>query len=158
MRFKFFTVSSQASSQAEKELNDFCYQHRIIHIDKQIVLDGQNSFWSFCLTWQEGDASLSNNKKIRTPAVDYKKILNELDFSCYLELRNFRKEQAEIAAVPAYALFTNQQLADMVQERVNSMVGLQQIKGVGKSRVEKYGELFLQKLNELWGNVSDYGE
>jgi superfamily II DNA helicase RecQ len=48
--------------------------------------------------------------------------------------------------VPAYALFTNEQLAAMVTRRTRSLEALGAIDGVGKSRVEKYGPAFLAIL------------
>ena len=42
-----------------------------------------------------------------------------------------RKELAEKEGVPAYALFTNEQLAEMVQRRVGSLTAMKEIEGVG---------------------------
>ncbi len=61
-----------------------------------------------------------------------------------------RKELADDHGVPPYALFTNEQLATMVQQRASSKAALQTIPGIGKSRIEKYGDEFLQKLSEFW--------
>ena len=48
--------------------------------------------------------------------------------------------------MPAYALFTNEQLAEMVQRRVRTLAALREIAGVGEARIEKYGEDFLDIL------------
>jgi hypothetical protein len=52
-------------------------------------------------------------------------------------------------ADPAYALFTNEQLATMVQMRPDSKEALGDIPGVGPQRVEKYGDVFIALLLEL---------
>jgi len=148
MKYKFFVIPARHPETGEESLNQFCSQHRISFVEKYLVTDGANSYWSICVTWLEGEGALSAGQH-KKPPVDYKQILNENEFVLFLELRNLRKELAESQGVPPYALFTNEQLAAMVQQRINSKAALQAIPGVGQSRVKKYGELFLQKLSEL---------
>ena len=50
--------------------------------------------------------------------------------------------------MPAYALCTNEQLAEMVRRPVQSLDSLAGIDGVGQARVEKYGGAFLRILKE----------
>jgi superfamily II DNA helicase RecQ len=154
MKYKFFAIPARSPAAAEDELNAFCSSHRVTFIDKHLVADGADSFWSVCVSWLDGEAApseLANNRN--KPAIDYKNVLSPTDFSLYLELRNYRKELAEQQNVPPYALFTNDQLANMIQQRVNSKSALQRIPGVGKSRIDKYGDAFLHRLNELWGQA-----
>ena len=76
-------------------------------------------------------------------------MLGEADFAAYSELRRLRKHLADREGVPAYAIFTNEQLAAMVQRRVASAQALGAIEGVGEARVDKYGEIFLATLARL---------
>ena len=62
--------------------------------------------------------------------------------------RDLRKQLVEKEAVPVYAVFTNEQLAAMVTARVNSLAALGKINGIGKSQVEKYGDVFLSMLKD----------
>jgi len=59
-----------------------------------------------------------------------------------------RKSLADQEGVPAYAVFTNEQLATMAREGINDLAALGSIKGVGKSRVEKYGHAVLDILKK----------
>lgn len=152
MKYKFFRIPVCDQQQAENELNAFCSQHRITHTEKHFVMDGANSFWSICITWLEGETAPTHSTHQRKPIVDYKEILSDENFSFYLELRNFRKELAEKKAVPPYALFTNEQLAKIVERRVGTKKELESIPGVGKSRIEKYADDFLNKANSLWAD------
>lgn len=149
MKYKFFAIPARNPDTVTEELNAFCSQHRISFIEKQLVIDGADSFWSVCVTWLDGEAAPSSGQ-VKKTAVDYKQILSESDFEAFVDLRNLRKELSESQGVPPYALFTNEQLAEMVQQRVITKAALQSIRGVGKARVDKYGEPFLQKLAELW--------
>ena len=119
MKYKFFTIPARDPETAEAALNAFCNQHRVSFVEKQLIADGADSFWSVCVSWQDGEAALSQGvSAANQPKVDYKELLSEEDFSAYLELRNFRKGMAEAKGVPSYALFTNDQLAAMVQRRL----------------------------------------
>ena len=73
-------------------------------------------------------------------------MLSQTDFALFARLRALRKQLAEREGVPAYALFTNEQLAEMVQRGVHNAAGLKEIDGVGDARIEKYGAAFLMVL------------
>lgn len=79
-------------------------------------------------------------------------MLSEEDFSRYLELHTLRKEMAALQGVPTYAIFTNEHLATMVQQRINTKTGLETIDNVGAKRVEQYGEEFLKLLKTFRAN------
>ena len=57
------------------------------------------------------DANISRNR------MDYKTILPADEFVVYSQLREFRNEFALAESVPVYALFSNEQLAQVVQRR-----------------------------------------
>ena len=57
----------------------------------------------------------------------------------FARLREIRKEIAQADAVPVYTVFTNEQLAQMVQARATTKAALEKIAGVGDARIEKYG-------------------
>lgn len=143
MKHRFFKISVADSGAAEEELNAFYAQHRIVAVDKHFVADGSNSFWSFCLTWTEQEAAIRPNNKNK---IDYKEVLNEAEFAVYAQCRDLRKTLAERDGIPVYAIFTNEQLAKMVQQRMTSKKALLELEGVGQIRVDKYGEDFLRLL------------
>jgi superfamily II DNA helicase RecQ len=91
----------------------------------------------------EGEKNLQNPSKSR---VDYRDVLNENDFAVFAKLRSLRKRIAEQEGVPVYAVFTNEQLAAMVQKKVLTQNAFGTIDGVGKMRLEKYAESFLKIL------------
>lgn len=80
--------------------------------------------------------------------VDYKEVLSPEDFVTFARLRDIRKELAKTEQVPAYAIFTNEQLAAIAKALPVSASALSQIGGVGENRVEKYGTQFLKLLKE----------
>ena len=83
--------------------------------------------------------------------VDYRERLSPEDFAVFARLREVRKEIAQADAVPVYAIFTNEQLAQMVQARATTKAALEKIAGVGDARIEKYGPRVLEFLHQQWG-------
>ncbi len=151
MKYQFFTVPVVSPQDEQEKLNLFCSQHRIVDVDKQIIMQGNTYFWVFCISYMDAAmAEVSKNKQSNRKRIDYKEVLNEVDFNKYVELRNLRKEIAEQNGIPVYAVFTNEHLATMVQQRITTLIKLQAIDGIGESRLEKYGEAFITCLIGLF--------
>ncbi|MFO7563887.1 MAG: HRDC domain-containing protein [Enhygromyxa sp.] len=144
MRLKCFAIPALTSDEVAEEVSRFIASHRILTIDRQFVADGSASYWAICVTYQQAsEPSQSKHSK-----VDYREVLSAEDFAVYARLRVLRKELAQRDAVPAYAIFTNEQLAVMARERIDSLAQLGSIPGVGASKVQKYGEAFLTSLRQ----------
>ncbi len=77
--------------------------------------------------------------------------MNEKDFAVFVKLRNLRKDISDKEGIPAYALFTNEQLAIMVQKRITTFSSLNALQGVGKAKLDKYGNYFLDLLRREFG-------
>lgn len=150
MQLRFFTIPIQGGDQAGEAVNRFLSGHRILAIDRSFVQDGANSAWSLCVTFEPAEAGGRPQLSIakRGVKVDYREILSEQDFAVFARLRGLRKELADAEGVPAYALFTNEQLAAMVQHRVRSAAAMIEIPGVGEARIQKYADRFLALLRD----------
>lgn len=145
MRLKFFHIPMVDPLAAEAELNQFLASHRVLEVQRHFVATGLDSGWAVCVAFVEGVAG-SHDAGARKGKIDYREVLAEDEFAVYSRLRSLRKELAERDAVPAYALFTNEQLAAMVRQRVDSATSLAALEGVGQARVAKYGAPFLEVL------------
>ena len=98
------------------------------------------------------DGSLGVADKARAatgPKIDYKEVLNEVDFAVFARLRDLRKAISDKEAIPAYSIFTNEQLAAMVTGKVDSLTAMNAIPGVGAARLDKYGAAFLAALKNV---------
>lgn len=116
----------------------------ILAIDRQFVHDGPNSAWALSVTYIDpGNRPPATSRRSK---IDYRELLSDADFAVFAKLRALRKSLADKEGVPAYALFTNEQLAEMVQRRVVTATGLRDIQGVGEARVDRHGEAFLAIL------------
>lgn len=61
-------------------------------------------------------------------------------------LRQWRREEAQSADVPAYVVFTDATLTAIAEARPKSLEQLAGLAGVGPSKLERYGEAVLQVL------------
>jgi superfamily II DNA helicase RecQ len=156
-RYKFFVVPAEGDDVQERELNGFLSSHSILDVKQEYHAgSGISGSWCFCIRWKDGPTSVAGApRKSRT---DYKEILGEGEFTLYLQLRELRKRVANREQVPAYTVFTNDQLAEMAKARPTSANGLKKIEGVGDSRFAKYGEEFLALLCSSPADVQDGAE
>jgi superfamily II DNA helicase RecQ len=145
MQLKAFMIPVHDGGAATEEVNAFLRSNRILSVDRHFVQDGANSVWAICVSYL-GEANRAQTASAKRSKVDYREVLSEADFAVFAKLRDLRKELAEREAIPAYALFTNEQLAAMVQKRVRNGAALKEIEGVGEARATKYGAAFLQVL------------
>jgi superfamily II DNA helicase RecQ len=146
MQLRVFAIPAIGSEDGAEEVNRFLRAVRVLSVEKHLVGTDTGAFWAVCVQYLERGASLGSSGERMRPKVDYKEILSEADFSVFARLRDLRKAMAEREAVPPYSIFTNEQLASMVTQKVESLAGLGQIEGIGAARLEKYGALFLAAL------------
>jgi superfamily II DNA helicase RecQ len=152
MRLKFFTIPACSSEAAEADLNRFLGAHRISHVERHFMAEGAASFWAICVTWVEGGEGPGppalSAEGSRRGRIDYREVLEADEFALYDRLRTLRKQTADAEGLPPFAVFTNEQLAEMVRRRVLSLADLGRIEGIGESRLGRFGAAFLEILRE----------
>ncbi len=151
MLYRFFHILALDPEQQTAVLNRFLQKHPIHSIERRFVEDGSNSFWSICIgvmgTVDEGDSATKRDQKQRNK-VDYYAELGPELFAIYDRLRQKRNEIAKGEGVPAYAIFTNEQLAAMARMEQRTISALAAIDGIGEKRLKRYGEIFLSLLEQ----------
>jgi ATP-dependent DNA helicase RecQ len=71
-------------------------------------------------------------------------VLTGADAALLARLRDLRRTIARHEQVPAYVVFADRTLAEMVVRRPRSAEALGEIRGVGPVKLERYGERFLE--------------
>jgi len=64
-------------------------------------------------------------------------------------LKAVRRQLADAAGVPAYVVFSDATLAEMIERRPSTPAELLDISGVGPKKLETYGEVFLAAIRDL---------
>ena len=81
------------------------------------------------------------DKKVAKSTVGYELLFDRL--------REIRKEFAKEQEVPAYVIFSDATLTEMAKEKPISREEMLQISGVGEFKMEKYGEVFLDTIQNF---------
>ena len=129
----------------------------MLSVDRRWVEQGRRRSGAFAsIIWSRHRAVTADGRQAgQRGKVDYKEVLSPEDFAVFARLRELRKEIAQAEAVPVYTIFTNEQLAQMVQARAPDRAGLEKIAGVGDARIEKYGARMLEVLAGPWRRQKD---
>ncbi|MCZ3386217.1 MAG: HRDC domain-containing protein [Actinomycetia bacterium] len=69
-----------------------------------------------------------------------------VDLALFEVLREWRKQTADAASVPAFVVFTDATLTAIAADRPTSATGLLQIPGIGQVKVDRYGDALLDVL------------
>jgi superfamily II DNA helicase RecQ len=66
----------------------------------------------------------------------------------FARLSDLRRELAVAAGVPSYVVFHDKALLEMAEKRPQTLDAFSRITGVGRARLEKYGDIFLSAIRE----------
>ncbi|MBR1769812.1 MAG: HRDC domain-containing protein [Bacteroidales bacterium] len=148
MQIKIFNIPIGADESMTEELNHFLRAHKIIDIKKDLAMLGENTCWTFCITYMQDGRSLDNNRA-SGGKVDYKDVLDAEIFERFSNLRKLRKQIADNEAIPAYAVFTDAELAEIAKLSPLTLAGMQKIPGIGKKKMEKYGNVLVENIQTI---------
>jgi len=143
MQIQVFAVAATGSPESASQLNAFLRTRRVLSVERKLVEAGCSSFWSFCVEYLEAPAVEGRG----VGKIDYREILPPEQFERFARLRALRKDLAEKEGVPPYAVFTNEQLAQIVRLPQLSLAAVEAIEGIGPARVAKYGASVLAALH-----------
>jgi superfamily II DNA helicase RecQ len=144
MEFRVFTVGLHGSENQEQELNKFLRSHKAVSVDKEFVNNSLQSFWSFCVCFLSSGAPPFYKENKPDPVA----ALSQDHLVVYEKLRTVRNTVAKKINVPAYAVFTNEELSILSQETTITATQLTNLKGFGEGRMEKTGKTFLAIWHE----------
>ena len=129
MQIKIISVPVLGGEAINEELNAFLRSKKIIQVEQQLVPEPGGAVWSFSIRYTEDHSPLNKSKE----KVDYREVLSEAAFQRFVVMRAIRKRLATEAGLPAYAVFTDEELAEMAQVEVLTFAEMKKIKGVGIS-------------------------
>lgn len=145
MQIKTFTIPILGGEKEEKALNSFLRGQKVLKVESKLVEMQQNAYWCFIVQYL---IELIASPLKKPQKVDYKAILNEKSFERFSKMRKIRKELAREEGIPAYAIFTDKELAKLAEFEEVTLAKVQGIKGVGQQKVNKYGPRFLNIQHE----------
>jgi superfamily II DNA helicase RecQ len=136
MQIRIFNVPLTDNGESLAELNRFLAGQKVLEVEQRFFQNEKGACWSFCVRYLSSNTGSivpqSNKQK-----VDYKEILNENEFSVFSKLRECRKIIAATDAVPAYAVFTDEELAGITRLPAIEVGKLISVKGIGDKKVHR---------------------
>lgn len=150
MQLKIFDITSVGSEETMETVNRFLRSVKVLDIDRQFYYSSDKvGHWSLLVTYLPQTAGSAPSAPFeRREKIDYKSVLSEADFEKFSRLRALRKQLAESDAVPAYAVFTDAELAQIARLPSIDALSVLKIEGIGEKRLEKYGQLICQRFTE----------
>lgn len=141
MQIKLFNVPVFGGDGAMDEMNRFLRATKVLQVENHLVSDTSGTFWSFCVKYLETSAPV---KKAR---VDYMEVLDRESFQRFAHMRKIRKQVAKDEGIPAFAVFTDAQLAELAKLEVLTPGTMGKVKDIGEKKVARYGKIFTTAEN-----------
>jgi ATP-dependent DNA helicase RecQ len=93
---------------------------------------------------------ISDTKPFRKRSTSSRKsevaALSDLNAAAFSQLKILRLELAKERTVPAYVIFSDATLLDMISKRPTNREEMLEVNGVGPGKFKKYGDIFLAAL------------
>ncbi|NUQ25707.1 MAG: HRDC domain-containing protein [Saprospiraceae bacterium] len=141
MQIKLFTIPIYGGEAITEEMNAFLRSKKVLQTEQQLVSNERGACWCFFIKYIDDHAATDSGKK----KVDYREVLDEATFQRFSKLREIRKSLATQEGLPAYAIFTDEELAELAKLEVINAATMKSIKGIGEKKVERYGSQFYTK-------------
>ncbi len=100
---------------------------------------------------QGGVRRASKGRSAAKPADPANYLYGGANRGAFEELRAVRKQLADEAGVPAYIVFSDKVLQEMVDRRPGTPAEMLDVPGVGPAKLERYGAVFLEAVGRLGG-------
>lgn len=139
LQIKLFTIPVSKPEDGE-ELNKFLRSVKVLETIQDVVSSPHGSYWCFCIKYFEDGTTIYQHKD----KVDYKSVLSPEHFAVFSKLREWRKEASKASGLPAYAIFTDEELSKIAALKEITAAGIKSIKGIGDKKTELYASSIVQ--------------
>lgn len=109
---------------------------KVTHIGEKVLFEGQT-------------VKLSKPSPVPVQGKAEKSKTATFEDTLFDHLREVRRNLAKLEDVPAYVIFNDATLQEMVKERPMYLSDMASISGVGKHKLEKYGDIFLDAIQSF---------
>lgn len=141
MQIKLFTIPTMGGEKLNEELNVFLRSKKILQVQKEFHSNTTEACWCFCISYVDNITMASRTKA----KIDYKEVLDKASFERFSSMRLIRKKLSQDEGLPAYAIFTDAEMAALAKIPDLDFSKMKKIKGIGEKKIEKYGKHFLLK-------------
>ena len=141
MQIKVFTIPLSGAEVSEAEVNAFLRGHRVLQIDRHFAAEG-GGYWTLFVEYMEGDPSDKVPPANRRDHRDVTVTLTEEQKARFERMKAIRRTIAARASLPAYLVFTNEELALLAQLPVVNEETTKHVKGIAPKRLGDFAKYF----------------
>lgn len=144
-----FAVPAIGGEVEENRLNHFLKTVRVVDVDRRLEVVGGVAHWCFCVSFLPFGATTppsGGSRGEKREKVDYKAKLSPEVFARFEVMRKVRRNIAKEAAVQAYLVFTDAELAEIAALPQLNVAQIAKIDGIGPKRTDRFGELFVSRF------------
>ena len=154
MQVKTFILPVLSSERSESELNRFLRSHRVLQMERHFCADN-GGYWAVLVEYVEGDPAESVPPAHRRDKQDASQGLTEEEKGRFEYFKQVRRQLATENAIPAYLIFTNEELATLARVPELNAESVKGVKGIAPSRLKAYVEHFYVVTDAKEGGQSD---
>ena len=141
MQIKIFTLPVCGSERGEEELNRFLRSHRVLQTERHFCPE-DGGYWTILIEYLDGDPSAEVPPANRRDKKDYSKDLQDDALKRYERFKTIRRDLATRNGMPAYLIFTNEELAILAKMPLLNAETSREIKGIAPSRLKDHIHYF----------------
>jgi ribonuclease D len=128
----------------DDSLRAFMADNEVVSLKERFFFKDNVPYWSVMVVYRSRWGLTSKIKKDHdkesSKKDDYRSVLTKKSMPLFNLLREWRNKRARKEGYPAYIMFTNLQLAEIATLFPETLSQLLTVEGVGKSKLEKYGQ------------------
>ena len=147
MQIRIFNIPLTDTDEQLSELNRFLAGNKVLEVEQRFFQNEKGGCWSFCVRHISGAFSGDGKQSGGKEKVDYKQVLSEPEFVMFSRLREIREALATEDGVPAYAVFTDEELAGIVRLKELTEKDMQSVPGIGEKKIARYGRQMIEAYN-----------
>lgn len=141
MQIKLYTVPVFDSEKIEEELNRFLRGHRILQLERHFCADN-GGYWAIMIEYVDGDPVAEAPPASRRERKDFTEGLTEEEKLRFEYYKKVRKQLSDKNSIPAYLVFTNEELALLAKIPELSEDTTRNVKGIAPQRLKDYIRYF----------------
>ena len=149
MQIRIFNIPLTDTGELLAELNRFMAGHKVLEVEQRFFQNEKGGCWSFCVRHIQGSPAGGHTSGSGKTKVDYKQVLSESEFAVFSRLREIRKLLSAEDGVPAYAVFTDEELAGIARLGELTEKGMLSVPGIGEKKVTRYGSQMIEMYNRM---------
>ena len=147
MKVKIFKLRLDELYLGEDEafLNDFLESVKVNSLTPSLISRATETFWSIFISYEELDEQTVISEKI---LYDASEALTPEEDELFVKLRTWRGMKARKEGIPPYMILNTSHLKTIIKLQPQRLEDFTKIKGLAKSKIDKYGQEVLELLGQ----------